>query len=202
MIKVLDFVSNFVHSDERMSQKKEVRKMKKFLGLLLVLGMMAGVAYANNPDTCLLTVTPSVSYSISIASATAGSAADFGTMALSATKDIYVGTVTNNGTITMGIKKKGAISGGWSLTSAIGTDKAILQIGFCTNTSTAATTGATLGYATNVSSVGEGAQSVTDVNYVSASASSGMSAKLSMPNGTTVSGAHTMTLSLYADTTW
>ena len=66
MSMILDLIQKFVHRDEEMSQKKEVRKMRKFLGLLLVFGLMTGVAYAGTSDTCTLTVTPIANLSVNI----------------------------------------------------------------------------------------------------------------------------------------
>lgn len=170
--------------------------MKKLLGLLLILGLMASAVYSANPDSCTLTVTPGVTYSIKITTGTANATTDFGTVNLGSTYDIFVATVSNNGNVAMGIKKKGAVPSGWTLADASGDGAVKLEIGFCTNTSTVGA------YTSNVSTVGSASQSATSVNFVAAAASSGMSARITMPTTSSLSGTQTITLSLYADTTW
>ena len=139
MSKRLKLVLNPGPEQREILQKGEVRTMKSFLRFLLVLGMIVGVtglALAINPDTCLLTVTPSAGYSVTISS-TANPNIDFGTQALGGSAVICIGTMTNNGNTAEGIQVKGnnttpASGNGWTLITngaTPGTDQFGLEIG-------------------------------------------------------------------------
>lgn len=204
MSKILDFASNFVYSGEKMSQKKEVRKMKKFLGLVLVLGLMAGLSTLShataNPDSLTLTVTVGgVNYSIDISSTTN----DFGTVSLGAQKSLYIGTMTNDGNIVCDLDCAVAATangGGtaWTIANTVAQDVYGLMI------STSAADGAE-----PVWNPGDSPQLVSSVTAVQASmpytdrfipgATRGLWTRLSMPTSLSgASGVWTITLSLWA----
>jgi len=68
--------------------------------IVLSLGLFSKAHALNNPDTMTISVTPSVTYAVSIASVTAGTGYQFGTVALAATTlSTAAIVVTNTGTI-------------------------------------------------------------------------------------------------------
>src|SRR5690348_13982987 len=78
------------------------QKLKVVLSAgLLVLGLgVVNKAQAANPDTMTISVTPSVTYAVSITSVTGGSGYQFGTVALAASTISTAAIVlTNTGTI-------------------------------------------------------------------------------------------------------
>ncbi|MFH0948090.1 MAG: hypothetical protein V1833_03730 [Elusimicrobiota bacterium] len=109
--------------------------MKKFLGLLLVFGMMAGVAHAINPDICLLCVTPGVTYSVNISTDVAIKNIFTGVNINGAAVSMSVSSTTNDGNVTCDFTAKAndATSGGtpWELdTGVVAANVYNLGVGF------------------------------------------------------------------------
>ena len=143
MSMILDLVQNFVHSGEKMSQKKEVRKMKKFLGILMVFAMVTSV-WAANPDQCKLTVMVE-DKSVAIDQ----TSADFGTVTLSKNDariksssggggnatGVFL-SVLNDGNVTetFGLKVSSSTGDVWKPAAAIGSDLFVLYALFATVT--------------------------------------------------------------------
>ncbi|HAX61003.1 MAG TPA: hypothetical protein DCX95_00360 [Elusimicrobia bacterium] len=201
MSKILDFGTNFVHRDEKMSQKKGVRKMKKFLVLLLVLGMMmSGVTYAATTDSIQLTVVVGgTNYSVDIATSGPYS---FGTVNLGAQQSVYIGTVSNNGNITSDWDITGinATNGAdtWTLAAAVGADTYGLMIGTSAASGAEPTWNPTGG--TPVSSVTTVAAEATTGfgRRLAAGDNVGFWSKLSMPTSSAGTGTYSFTVSLTA----
>jgi len=193
MIKVLCFGTNFVPCDEIMSQKKEVRKMKKLLGFLLVFGLMTSAAYAVNPDTCVMTVTPAVIYSVAIASD--GVVQDFGTVDLGLSAEIYVGTITNDGNVNCDLLAQGSNTAAWTNSTAIGTDLYTLQV--ATNSGQTATADGTWTLTATVGGDEMATNSATNGLLV-AGADEYFNAKITLPDTSSNPDQQTLTLSIWA----
>ncbi|MDO8734239.1 MAG: hypothetical protein Q7K21_03670 [Elusimicrobiota bacterium] len=195
MSKILDFVSNFVHSDEEMSQKKEVRKMKKFLGLLLVFGMMSGIAHASSStESFKCTVTPIGSYLVTVA--TEGFSRDFGAVALSGNATIRIGTTTNQGTFAceLDMLASDASDGtnSWELAGSAAANQYALQLDVDTDGTAAP------GFSTFCDDVAKA--EIPTTGTIAAGASKFLWAKLTMPSTSIGTGQYTLTVSIYAAT--
>ncbi len=201
MSKILDFAipflkrdRNFVHNDEKISQKKEVRKMKKFLSLLLVVTtvttLVSIASAAIITDTCVMTVTPGVGYSIQID--TAGVTRDFGVVNLGETSsDLFIATVTNNGNVTEGIMHQGSNSANWTLAAGPTDDTFGLNICLVDQPGGASYTG------TGVSTVTT-SKANSEVNTIAVNGTKNLWGKIQMPTTSGVTTQQSFTLSLYA----
>ncbi|MFA5779616.1 MAG: hypothetical protein WC947_05730 [Elusimicrobiota bacterium] len=191
MSKILDFVSNFACSDEEMSQKKEVRKMKKLLCLLLVITASVSIANAAiSTDTCVMTVTPVVGYSIKID--TENVTRDFGVVNLGQTSsDLFIATVTNNGNVTEGIAHKGSSSTNWTLAAGPGADIFGLNICLVNQPGGASYAGTAVSTVTTV-------KTNSEVNTIAVNVKKNLWGKIQMPASSGVTTQQSFTLSLYA----
>lgn len=200
----LDSVPNFVNRDEKMLQKKEVRKMRKFLGLALVLGLMTGISTLShataNPDSLTLTVTIGGSnYSIDIASTTN----NFATVNLGAQKSLYIGTASNDGNVPCDLDCAVAATANgagvaWTIANTVAQDVYGLMI--ATGTQATEPTWNPGASPQLVSSVTASQASMPYTNGIIPGTSRGLWTRLSMP--TSLSGAAagewTITLSIWA----
>ena len=201
MSMILDLIQKFVHRDEEMSQKKEVRKMRKLLGLLLVCSMLGSVAYGATSDTCTLTVTPTVNVSVNIVVTTY----DYGTVTLGAsTINSTAIQVTNDGDVNAKWQKEASATatGGatpWNLkatgAASPGTDefKLLARVNATQEAESAFTEAATA----------DGVQSaayddLTGAATCSAGSTYNLWIKLEMPASVAVSDAKTATFSIQA----
>lgn len=173
-------------------KKKEVRKMRKLLGLMLVLGLMATAVYAVNPCTCKLTVTPSGVYSVSID--TQNVTRTFGTVAVNTNSTIWIATVTNDGTLgcDMTALSSNADSDApdvdWTIAATVGTNQYRLQVG----------TGGGGGITANVIETNAADTEITGAQTIAAGSTVGLFGKIFTPTTSTSSDQFTITLSIYA----
>ncbi|MFH1540833.1 MAG: hypothetical protein ABID79_03145 [Elusimicrobiota bacterium] len=199
MSTILDFMLSFVQlrQNEGILQKKEVEKMRKFLGLLLVFGMMAGTAFAVSPDTCMLTVTPGVTYSVAIN--TGGVITNFSTVNLNSNAEVFVGTATVDGNISCDLEFAASNAVGdvapvvnWTLATSPGSNIYQLQIA----TGTAGVYGGPYGSLTN--SQGN-IDATIGTSNVSVGGTKQLWAKIHTPTSMTGGvDAYSITLSIYA----
>lgn len=190
----------FVELCSKILIKKEVRKMKKILGLFVVCVMMSGVVYAVNPDSIVLSVTPTgLSYDIYICSATH----NFGTASLGGTKDICISSVQNSGNVTSDWAVDATNAGDgtrtWDLLALVGDD----DFGVMVATAADDVSAPTWTYNEVCSSLsvvgGTGAELATIGKNVVAKAWVYLWAHLSMPTTSLGSGAYSFTVSMWAN---
>lgn len=85
---------------KRGGHMKNRLKVKWLLGAVLGLGLFTGKAFAANPDAMQISVTPTVTYAVTIASVTVGSGYNFGTVGLGAsTQSTAAIVLTNTGNV-------------------------------------------------------------------------------------------------------
>ena len=174
--------------------------MKKFLGILLVFGMMSGVAYAATTDSIqLLVIVGGTDYSVDIAS----TSKSFGTVSLGAQQSVFIGTVSNNGNIVSDWEITGlnASNGtdAWTLAAAVTDDTYGLMIGTSASNGAVEPTWNPAG-GTPVSSVTLAATEATTGfgRRLISGANVGLWSKISMPTTSLGSGTYSFTVSLTA----
>ncbi len=177
--------------------------MKTRLKQLLVMGLMVmglgmGKAWAWNPDTMVVSVTPSVTYSVSISSPM-NQGYQFGTVALGATTISTVAiAVSNNGTVaeSFSLAITNSAPGNWAPAGSSGADQFRMSGYFNTTQPADGTFGAADDLTTSVpgTAANKFGQGVTKTN---ASSSKNLWLRLVMP--TSITGAavqQTMTLTV------
>lgn len=180
--------------------------MKKFLGLVLVLGLMAGVAtmaHATvNPDSLTLTVTVGgANYSIDICSTTN----NFGTVALGAQSSLFIGTAANDGNVpcdldcAVAATADGTGGTAWTIADTVVQDVYGLMIATVANAAAAEPTWTPGASPQLCSSVTASQASMPYTDGFVPGSSVGLWTKLSMPTSLSGGGTEwTITLSIWA----
>ena len=191
-------MSRFGIEYKKNNKRGGVSKMKKILGLLLILAVMTGIGYAaTNPDNIVLTVTiGNIAYGVSISSASNY----FGTVNLGASSNFYIGTLSNDGNTmedwqVQGTNASGPNSGTWSLVSTIpvGNEYALML-----GTSVAGasmpnwTDGVTASSVTTSQAAANAWGQKADVGYTR-----GLWSRITMPTTSSQSGVFSFTVSIW-----
>ena len=198
MSRMLSFVVNPELMHGKISQKKEVRTMKKFLVLLFVSVIAAGTLWAgSSPQTTVLTVNPGVAYAIEISSGDAGASHDLGAPNLGGTGNaILIGTATNTGNVIADFKALSSNAAGpnsaiWTITNAAGVGENLYALQISTGQNLAPNNWIETNAKTEI----------TNASTVKALTGRCLYARILVPTISGESGIYSLTVSLYAEAT-